>query len=236
MRLVGDRLSPFVDKVASALELKGLDFEMVPIRSPGDLKRWNRVTGKLPVLELADGERLWDSTFILRRLDRDHPEPPLLSATARTAAAQRQLEDWADESLYWHVMAYRWGPTRGAQSLREILDRAKVPAPLRVVAGPMLRRFVRQGTRAQGLGRLPEDTLERELEGRLDDLATLLGDDPWFFGEQPSLADLAVVGELRFLSASEDGRRKVESRPALSAVVRRLAASCATKNGGDASD
>ncbi|HVS13781.1 MAG TPA: glutathione S-transferase family protein [Thermoanaerobaculia bacterium] len=230
MRLFGDRLSPYVDKVASALELKRVPFESVPIRSLGDLKRWNPITGKMPVLELGDehgGERLWDSTRILRRLEELHPEPRLLSADPAVAAAQRQLEDWSDESLYWYVMSYRWAPSRAARSLGEIFDHAKVPPMVRVLAGGLWRRRVRQATLAQGLGRLPEEVLERELEGRLDDLATLLGADPWFVGEGPSWADLAVVGELRFLGISEDGRRKVEARPALAALERRLGEACA---------
>jgi glutathione S-transferase len=229
VRLFGDRLSPYVDKVANALELKRVAFETVPIRSPRDLQRWNPTTGKMPVLELGDehgGERLWDSTRILRRLEELHPEPRLVSADPAVAAAQRQLEDWSDESLYWYVMAYRWAPSRAERSLREILDHAKVPPMVRLLAGSAWRRRVRRATRAQGLGRFPEEILERELEGRLDDLATLLGDDQWFVGEGPSWADLAVVGELRFLGISEDGRRKVEARPVLAALEKRLGEAC----------
>jgi len=34
------------------------------------------VTGKIPVLEI-DGAKVYDSTFILRRLDEIQPDPPL---------------------------------------------------------------------------------------------------------------------------------------------------------------
>ncbi len=53
--LYGSRISPFVEKVARALALKGLEFRAVDLKSPGDLKRWNPVTGKMPVLEI-DGD------------------------------------------------------------------------------------------------------------------------------------------------------------------------------------
>jgi glutathione S-transferase len=225
VKLFGSRLSPFVDKVASALELKGLAFEAIDVKSPGELRRWNRTTGKMPVLELDDGERVWDSTFILRRLDALFPEPPLLAADPVTAAAQRQLEDWSDESLYWYVKSYRWSPANADQSLREIL--AKVPAAVRVLAGPLLKRRIMSGARAQGMGRLPEDVLRRELGTRLEDLEMLLGEDRWFVGAaRPSVADLAVAGQLRFLGISEQGRRMVEARPRLAKLERRLSELC----------
>ncbi len=56
-QLFGTRLSPFVDKVARALHIKKIDFEMVPITGPGDLKKWNPQTRKMPVA-LFDGENL----------------------------------------------------------------------------------------------------------------------------------------------------------------------------------
>jgi glutathione S-transferase len=241
VKLFGSRLSPFVDKVASALELKSVAYQHVDLKSPGDLKKWNRQTGKMPVLELdveqgGQGEhgvengveRLWDSTFILRRLDALFPEPPLVGADPAVAAAQRQLEDWSDESLYWYVMSYRWSKTNAAQSLREIL--AGAPAVVRALASGTVRRMVVKATRAQGLGRLPEDALLRELEGRLDDLETLLGEDDWLVGaERPSVADLAVVGQLRFLAISENGRRIVAARPRLARLERRLAEACGRK-------
>ena len=39
--LYGTRLSPFVEKCARALELKGIEFELVPPKGPQDLKKWN---------------------------------------------------------------------------------------------------------------------------------------------------------------------------------------------------
>ncbi len=123
--LYGSRISPFVEKVARALALKGLAYRAVDLKSPGDLKRWNPVTGKMPVLEI-DGDKVYDSTFILRRLDEMQPDPPLFSDDPEVAAAQRMLEDWSDESLYWYVMALRWSPRNEAATIRQILP--TVPA------------------------------------------------------------------------------------------------------------
>ena len=192
----GSRLSPFVEKVIRALALKAIDFELVPPRGPRDFSRWNPQTKKMPVLEI-DGERVYDSTFILRRLDELIPEPPLIAGDDGTAAAQRHLEDWADESLYWYGMALRWKAKNMRATSAQIL--ATLPAGVRAIASLILPRQIRATTLAQGLGRLPDEVLVGELARHLDDLVTILGEHPFFYGDRPSVADLAIYGQFHML-------------------------------------
>ncbi len=223
VRLFGSRISPFVEKVARALGLKKLDFQLVAPRSPLDFRRWNPQTGKMPVLELA-GERLHDSTFILRRLEREVPDPPLFSAEPRTAASQRLLEDWSDESLYWHAMALRWSKRHAAASADQIVSDLPAPAPLRPVMRRVIARQLGGMARTQGLGRLPEAVVVRELAARLDDLVALLGGRPFFFAERPSAGDLAVYGQLHVLRSgpTPEAARLLEERAALVEWSKRL--------------
>ena len=65
VQLFGSRLSPFVEKVVRAPALKQVLFTLIDVKSPRDFKRWNPVAGKMPVLDV-DGERTFDSTFILQ--------------------------------------------------------------------------------------------------------------------------------------------------------------------------
>ena len=144
----GSRLSPFVEKVVRALSLKGIAFRLEEPRSPRDFARWNPQTRKMPAVTL-DGQHLYDSTFIIRRLDELVPAPPLLSPDGLTAAKQRLLEDWADESLYWYGMALRWSPKNEAASARQIL--AGLPAAIRAIARSgwgRCMRSARQWTRS----------------------------------------------------------------------------------------
>ncbi len=187
--LFGSPISPFVDKVQRALRLKKVEYELVGPKGPGDIKRWNPQTRKMPALEL-NGERIIDSTFILDRLDALFPEPPLLSRNPATRASQRLLEDWSDESLYWYLMGLRWNEKNTRASADQIA--AGAPAVLRPLLRRALTRQLGGMTRAQGMGRLPADVVVRELGQRLDDLVALLGDRPYFFAEQLSRADLAV--------------------------------------------
>ena len=220
-RLFGSRLSPFVEKVAQSLALKGVDFELVDPRSPMEFRRWNPQTGKMPVLDL-DGERIYDSTLILRELDRRFPDPPLVSSRPKLAAAQRQVEDWADEALYWYFMAVRWTDANAAATARQIT--AGLSPLFRPVARLVLPPQIRGMVRAQGLGRLPLPMLMQEVEGRLDDLVAIIGDDPFIFGDAPSVADLAVYGQLHMAQSgpTPELAALIRARPSLVELQRRV--------------
>jgi len=221
--LYGNRLSPFVEKVHRGLMLKQIPFQQHEPHGPFDLRRNNPTTRKMPALDL-NGQRLFDSTLILRALDAFKPEPPLWSPEPHIAAQQRLLEDWADESLYWYGMVLRWNiPANAARTIRLITK--DVPPVLRPLLKVMAPRVVASQTRAQGLGRFPLDVLLRELDGHLANLVRLLGDGPFFFGaSEPSIADLAVFSQLGFLysSVTPEGTAAVEQHPALLEFCQRL--------------
>lgn len=220
-RVFGSRISPFVEKVIRALALKGYSYELIEPRNPLDFRRWNPQTGKMPVVEMEE-RRFFDSTFILRELDLRAPEPPLMSDDAHDAARQRLLEDWSDESLYWYGMALRWAPSAMAATTAQIV--ADIPFMFRPIAQLMVPRQIRPSTLAQGLGRLPEETVLTELAGLLDDLVTLLDERPFFFGDRPSRADLALFGQFHMLRTGPTPRAAalLDERPALLALEERI--------------
>src|SRR5690606_31575818 len=84
-------------RVRIALNLKGLDYESVPVhlvRDGGEQRRSEFLTlnpqGLVPVL--VDGERVVrQSLAIIEYLDELHPAPPLLPSTARDRARVRAL-------------------------------------------------------------------------------------------------------------------------------------------------
>jgi glutathione S-transferase len=223
VHLFGSRLSPFVEKVARALALKKIAYALVEPRGPLEFARWNPQARKIPVLEV-DGERFYDSTFILRQLDQLVASPPLLAGNPAAAAAQRQLEDWADEALYWYGMALRWTEKNGPATAAQIF--AKLPVHIRVLASLFGPRQIRATTVAQGLGRLPPEVLLRELAGHLDDLVLILGNQPFFHADQISVADLAIYGQFHMLRSgpTPDAAALLGARPALLEHMRRVEA------------
>lgn len=211
--IYGSRLSPYVEKVCRAADYKRIPYTLGDL-GLRDLPKTNPVTKKIPVMLLGD-EMVYDSTFILRRLDALVPDPPLFDADPEVAAAQRLLEDWSDESLYWQIMALRWAPANAARTVEQLSP--FVPAPARPFAGPLLRRLIGGSTRAQGFGRLPYDVLVPEVGRNLDDLVLLLGGRAFFYSDRPSAADFALFGEFATgcSGATPDFEGLVSERPAL---------------------
>lgn len=223
VRLMGSRISPFVEKVARGLRYKRIAFEEVLPSSPFELRRWSP-TGKMPVLEL-DGQKIYDSTFILRSIDEAVPAPPLFASDPRVAAMQRLLEDWSDESLYWYTMALRWAEPNAVATREQIA--ATVPVFIRPLARIMLPRQIGGMTRAQGMGRLPYDVLASEYGKRLDELVLVLGDRPFFHAEDAASlcgADLAIHGQLNTARSgpTPDADELISHRPALVEWMKRV--------------
>ena len=223
IRLFGTRLSPFVEKVVRALQIKDVPFELVPLKSPADFRRWNPQTGKMPVLEI-DGERFIDSTFIVRVIDERAPAPPLFSSDPDTASRQRFIEDWADESLYWYVLALRWVDENAAATLEQVAASLPVPALLRTVLKPILRRQIRSIAVAQGMVRLPPHMILEELDRRFGELEVMLGNAPFFFSERPGAADVAIFGQLSTLRSgpTPQGTTLLDRHPRLYDHYRRV--------------
>ncbi len=213
--LYGPAVAPYTEKVRRALLFKKLDFQLREPESPEDFKRWSPETGKLPVLEI-DGKRTADSTAILLELDRLHPDPPLVSPEPMVASQQRQLEDWADESLAWYFSRWLRMRDEGANGAQASPRRglARVPSLRRVLA------FVAAG----GTFERPETNLLRSIGARLDDLLNFLGTRPFFYAEQMSMADLAVYGMLYTLrhDAIPGAARLISDRPLLLEFMHRV--------------
>jgi glutathione S-transferase len=205
--LFGPRNAPFVEKVILALGLKKLSYELREPQSPDDYRRLSPKTGKLPVLDI-DGERVDDSTAILLWLDERFPEPPLLSPEPRTAAAQRQLEDWADESFYFYWT--RWlhirpeGPPSApliAVSQSAAGSQPGEPAEPPRPEGVSLRSWIARRVRREPQAGDPEaQRLVYEICHRVDDMARLLGSRPFYYADTISMADLAVYAMLQSLA------------------------------------
>ena len=82
-------------RVRIALELKGLDYEYIPVHiARGDHKKppYTALSADslVPLLEV-DGDKLPQSMAIIEYLDETHPEPALLPADARGRAKVRAL-------------------------------------------------------------------------------------------------------------------------------------------------
>jgi glutathione S-transferase len=217
IRLYTQTTNPFSEKVAAALALKGLPLERVISDDPQDVARWSPIARTLPVLEV-DGRRVTDSTQILEWLEARFPDPPLLARDPRMAESQRNLASWSDTSFVWYWN--RWRAARFPQ-----------PGDEQPVDDSLLARLRQELGRA--LGSLPRSRAEAreieiigEIQDRLDDLVGFLGTRPFFYADEPSIADLSVYAMLLVLrtEAIPGMRESVERRPELMAFLERMSA------------
>jgi glutathione S-transferase len=210
--------SPFCMKVRAILDYKDVEYETVsPLAARGTLSR--RGTGKVPALAIAD-QFITDSTDIAYAIDERFPDPPLIPNDRRERALCHAIEDWADESLYFIGLYYRWYDKAG---------RAEIPGKFgRSLKGRLIYRFYLQRIlkqiRGQGTLRKSPAHVQRDLERNLDAIEGLLTPGPYVFGDQPYLCDFALWGQLEYLRRTPAGGRALRGRARTVAFIKRVAA------------
>ena len=206
-------ISPYCDKVRRALHLKGLDYEKRewPPSELAGLGKINRIR-KLPVLD-HDGTLVPDSSDIVRYLDARFPDPLLVPEEPEARAKVTILEDWADESLYYYALYFRWVIPKNAKQFARRLVASETNPVLRAVLQSVVPRTIAGQAKRQGLGKKDQATIERELGTLLEALDGWLGDDDWLVGDEPTLADVAVAAQLSAIEDTEDGARVLDAGP-----------------------
>jgi glutathione S-transferase len=165
--------SPFGRSVLATLEEKRAPYRLAPL-APGLLKTPEYLAlhpfGRVPVLE-HNGFRLYETQAILRYLDRVLPQPALTPSDVQRAARMDQAMNVNDWYLFHDV--------------------GNVIIFHRVI-GPQL------------LGLAPDEEAIKaampKAHAVYDELAKLLGAQPYFAGEAVSLADLMLAPAVEFFT------------------------------------
>ena len=211
--------SPFCMKVRQVLDYKGLEYKSVnPLVVRSRLRR--RGTGKVPAIEL-DGRFITDSTEIAHALDERFPDRPLFPAERRERALAHAIEEWADDSLYFIALYYRWYDKRG---------RAEIPGKFgrslkgRLAYAYFLRLVLKQ-LKGQGTLRKSPEQVKADLERNLAAIEGLLIPGPFLFGKKPYLCDFALWGQLEYLRRTPAGGRALKGHDRTVEFLRRLSKS-----------
>ncbi len=170
MKLYGYYRSSAAYRVRIALNLKGLDYEQVPVNllegeEQGDAYRAVNPQGLVPVLEVA-GRRLSQSLAILEYLEETHPRPPLLPDDPLDRAEVRSLAD---------LIACDIHPLDNLRVLKYLQNELQVDSDER---NRWYRHWIEQGFNA--------------FEARLD----ALDSQDFCLGEAPGLADVLLIPQV----------------------------------------
>jgi glutathione S-transferase len=210
--------SPFCMKVRAVLEHKGLQYRSInPLKRMRDISRRGKV-GKVPALEI-DGELIVDSTDIAYVLDKRFPDPPLFPEGTHQRGLAHAIEEWADESLYFIGLYYRWYEAEGRKPVAGVFGRSLKG---RLVYRWYLKRILGQ-IRGQGTLRKPPEHIASDLERHLDAVGALVTPGPYVFGESPFLCDFALWGQVNYLNRTPVGSAAIQRRPAIGSFIKRLA-------------
>jgi glutathione S-transferase len=202
--------SPFCMKVRAILDYKGLSYERVnPVGHVGAIRRRGGI-GKVPALDI-EGELIVDSTDIAYELDARFPDPPILPADPRQRGLCHALEDWADESLYFIGLYYRWYEAEG----RAAVPRAFGKSLSGRIAYRFYLRLILKQLRGQGTLRKSPEHVRRDLERQLDATEVLVVPGPFVLGDRPCLADFALWGQLAYLNRTPVGDEAIKRRASI---------------------
>jgi glutathione S-transferase len=208
--------SPFCMKVRAILDYKRLEYRTVnPLAARGRLRRQG--TGKVPAVEI-DGRFVTDSTEIAYALDERFPDPPLQPEGRRERGLCHAIEDWADESLYFLGLYYRWFEEEGRKPVAGVFGSSLKGR----LAYLYYRRLILGQLRGQGTLRKSPEHVAADLERNLDAAEGLLTPGPYVLGTQPYLCDFALWGQLNYLNRTPVGREAIGKRPAIVEFVTRL--------------
>jgi glutathione S-transferase len=197
--LYGSNISYFTGKLENYFRVKGLQYELRSMTFPEDARRIQRDLGvfQMPVLQLADGRCMIDTTKIIQWFEAHLPERPVVPADPLQAFLCYLLEDYADEWLWRPAMHYRWRYAEGAHlQSRHLADELMAAMPIPgFLKRWNLRRRQRGGyTTGDGITRDNEAAVEAIFLRTLEQLEAIFRRRSFLLGERPSLADIGFSG------------------------------------------
>jgi len=211
--------SPFGIKAMCLLKMAGADWEKSDNLDPRKAPK-----AKLPVLvdgvvKIPDSEDIRE--YLETKFDVDFDEG--LSAEER--AVSRAIIRMCDEHLYFALVCDRWLIDANWEILREEFF-GMIPKFLRGFITTKIRKQVRGGMYAQGMGRHSVEERLMRADKDITALMLILGDKPYLFGEKPSAADASAAPVLAAMSVAPTEtplRNRVTEDPLLMSYLSRVA-------------
>ena len=205
-------MSPFAEKVRLIFGFKGLSWASVHIPNVMPKPDLIALTGgyrKTPVLQIG-ADIYCDTALIADVLEECSPTPSLYPKGV--ASASRTLAQWADFTLFWTAIPFAMQPAGLAHMFEGV-------PPETVKAFGDDRAVFRAN-----LPRMRPADANAAFTLYLERLEETLGDQDFFFGAVPSIADFSIYHCLWFVVRGGPVAKILESFPALQEWRARVAA------------
>lgn len=175
LAIYGAILSPYVRKTLFVANIKGLQYKSVPqMPFTGD-EAFKKISplGKIPAL--VDGDfNLADSTIICEYLDDKYPDVPVYPKEPKQRAEARWLEEYGDSKVSEVASGLFFQRVMKPMFLQQDTDEAVV-----------------------------DEILQTKMPAVLDYLESKVPAQGFLFGEQPMVADVAIISS--FINAGIAG-------------------------------
>ncbi len=219
-------MSPFTEKVRRILNFKGVPYREV-VHQPSQLNARRRLhrAAKLPIVQYQ-GQTIGDSTQIALFVEEKFPDPPLIPLDPGARGLCMMLEDWADESLYFHEMRLRFSMPHNAHRFIPRLVAGETRS-LQKLAPALVRKITDVTLYFQGMGRRDLDTFINDVIRHMEAIAGRLNDQEYLVGSQVTLADIAVWVQLACIIETPEGMEIAADFPQISEWMTRVDAATA---------
>jgi glutathione S-transferase len=226
-RIFGAELSPYSVKVRSWFRYKRIPHKWI-IRNADSQAEYQKYA-RLPIVPLVvtpGNEGIQDSTPIIERLERLHPEPSIYPADPVAAFVSVLLEEFGDEWGNKWMFHYRWARDvdqlssagRIARMMMPAADEQQLSGAIAQVRERMTARVWFVGSNAQ-----TAPQIEESFRDTLTILETHLANRSYLFGGRPAFADFALWGQLYNLWTDPTPGALVEARaPNVLAWIHRM--------------
>jgi glutathione S-transferase len=184
--------SPFVLKVDAYMRMAGIEFEHVATLN--NLKKAPK--GKLPFIT-DKGKTIGDSQLIIEHFQQQTEHDLNAHLNPQQKAICYLTTKSLDENLYFILVYSRWLSDDTWPIIKDAFFK-EMPAPLKLIVPNMLRKGVKKGLTGQGMARHSPEELQHMMRKNMQALSDLLGDNNYFFNQQPCSLDATVYA---FLSA-----------------------------------
>lgn len=207
MQVYGSKISYYTGKLEAYLRYRAIPYETPNYMANGKRMKAGAGVVQMPVVELADGRWMTDTTPMIAWLEQEQGAPSIYPADPALNFIALLIEDYADEWLWRSAMHYRWTyrPDRqyAAESLYNELVNGVLQIPRFLALNRLKRRQLGGFVRGDGVDKTTQFHADRTYLTVLDRLQAIFEQRPFILGQTPTIADFGMMAPM-FRHFSQD--------------------------------